>query len=234
MVSIGKVAKFAIKTTVKVGVASFAIKKIAKKAYLFGFDFGQAFQMMILSEINRNEPLFTTDILEYYKETYGMCETRKEVINKTIDFIHNSDSIDDHLANDSYLDKAVRYASRFITGKLMNEPDIKDKYIISQHQDYLRKFINNNKEAFEYPFMALELRDPITMGYEFEFDPIVLRMIAFNNNVLYLDNKFRFYGPEPLIKRLGENFWTDYNLIAMENNLPCIDLAHYTPDKFVS
>ena len=82
--------------------------------------------------------------------------------------------------------------------------------------------------------MALELRDPITMGYKFEFDPIVLRMIAFNNNVLYLDNMLRFYGPEPLIKRLGENFWTDYNLIAMENKLPCIDLAHYTSDKFVS
>jgi hypothetical protein len=190
--------------------------------------------MSLLSEINSKEPMFTNDILTYYKETYNVCENKKEVVEKVKEFINNPDTIDDHRTNTSVWNKFIRYTSRFAAGYALSIPIIKDKYIISQHQDYLRKLISVNKEAFEYPFMALELRDPITMGYKFEFDPIVLRMIAFNNNVLYLDSKLRFYGPEPLIKRLGENFWTDYNLIAMENNLPCIDLAHYTFDRFVS
>lgn len=222
---LGKIAKFVVKTGIKVGVGAVALKYV----FTLGYEFGQAMQMTRLSVIQSREPQYVDDLLAYYKETYDTAEGVMDILENAVDFVKDSDTIDDVNFDKSLAAKSCRYVSRFFAYYMIDNYDIKFKEIILPHQDYLYRLSKHNPNM---PCMVLELRNPESFGYNFKFDRSIMYQIAFDHNVLYNYNNLSFVGPMENINKIGQNFWTDYNLIAMDQGLPCIDMDHYTADKF--
>ena len=223
---LGKIAKFVVKTGIQVGVGFVAAKYLLD----LGYEFGQAMQMAQLSLVHSKEPQYVNNILTYYKFTYDTAETIRDVLDKAIEFASDPDEID-NFKRSSKWDRVARYISRFYAFYEMDDPKVKFNEVILPHQDYLYRYsqLNPNMEC-----MVLKLRAPSDFGYDFSFDDRIMFQIAFNHNVLYNRTKLSFVGPVENIQNMGQNFWTDYNLIAMDQGLPCIDMDHYTADKFAA
>lgn len=202
------------------GVSLYVVGNVVLSTiYAAGYQEGEIVTLNILSELDRLCGGMSSEYIEQFNDwkkgitKYRLCSfdvTGKTSYNKI-----------------KYLDNAMN----FIKSRdkiIANQTDLENNPVIDiYHQALIRHWIINNTGEEEIIELRFHKNDDV------KFDNRILTKLAVLNNVLFIDREdsFSFVGIDESVYTFGTDFWTNYNLMALDFGKECIPIGRYTADK---
>ena len=221
---LSKVLKITGGIVAGIGAVQF-VKVLADTSYAMGFQAGELTQMNILSEL---EELCEGLSLEYV--SHYTCWKEGNVKNR----IRASDVLYDEpfkvpfviktKAMNTVRNKDAEYAKKL---------DVKNNKVIGQIHQYLlanwANYASRDEDADIYELRLYKLDD-------LKLDNEILTNLAIKYNIAYVerDHEMTFVGCYDNVHKFGDNFWTNYNLMAMDLDKPGISVGRYDPTSIES